>query len=61
MKWLASVRAVLAGNSSSAPVTPAASPNLPSKAELRAKQVSCDLISQKEMTQFTLKGQSEKV
>lgn len=41
MKWLASVRAVLAGSSSSAPVTLAASPNLPSKADLRAKQVSC--------------------
>lgn len=40
MKWLASVRAVLAGGSRSAPVTPAASPNLPSKADLRAKQVS---------------------
>lgn len=42
MKWLASVRAVLAGGSRSAPVTPAASPNLPSKADLRAKQVSCN-------------------
>lgn len=41
MKWLASVRAVLAGGSRSAPVTPAASPNLPSKADLRTKQVSC--------------------
>lgn len=41
MKWLASVRAALAGGSRSAPVTPAASPNLPSKADLRAKQVSC--------------------
>lgn len=40
MKWLSSVRAVLAGGSRSAPVTPAASPNLPSKADLHAKQVS---------------------
>lgn len=40
MKWLASVRAALAGSSSSAPVTPAVSPDLPSKADLRAKQVS---------------------
>ena len=41
MKWLASVRSVLAGGSRSAPVTPAASPNMPSKADLRSKQVSC--------------------
>lgn len=40
MKWLASVRSVLAGGSRSAPVTPAASPNMPSKADLRSKQVS---------------------
>ncbi len=41
MKWLASVRAVLAGGSRSAPVTPAASPNIPSKTDLHAKEVSC--------------------
>lgn len=40
MKWLASVRAALSGVSRSAPATPVASPNPPSKAELRAKQVS---------------------
>lgn len=40
MKWLSSVRAVLAGGSRSAPVTPAASPKPPSKADLHAKQVS---------------------
>lgn len=42
MKWLASVRSVLTGGSRSAPVTPAASPNMPSKADLRAKQVGCE-------------------
>lgn len=42
MKWLASVRAALAGGSRSAPVTPAASPVVPSKADLHAKQVSCE-------------------
>lgn len=41
MKWLASVRAMLAGGSRSAPVSPAASPVLPSKADLHAKQVRC--------------------
>lgn len=41
MKWLASVRAMLAGGSRSAPVTPAASPNMPSRADLHAKRVSC--------------------
>eukprot|EP00064_Thunnus_orientalis_P005368 superscaffoldBa00000521_g5382 len=39
MKWLASVRAMLPGGSRSAPVTPAASPNMPSKADLHAKQL----------------------
>lgn len=39
MKWLASVRAAFAGGSRSAPVTPAASPNMPSRADQRAKQV----------------------
>lgn len=39
MKWLSSVRAMLARGSRSAPVSPVASPNLPCKADLRAKQV----------------------
>ncbi|XP_051248275.1 neuron navigator 3 isoform X6 [Dicentrarchus labrax] len=42
MKWLASVRAVLTGGSRSAPVTPAASPNMPSKADRHAKQIYTD-------------------
>lgn len=41
MKWLTSVRTALAGGSRSAPATPAASPNMPSKADQHAKQVSC--------------------
>lgn len=40
MKWLASVRSMLAGGSRSAPATPAASPTMSSKADQHAKQVS---------------------
>lgn len=41
MRWLASVHAMLVRGSRSAPVTPSTSPNLASKADLHAKQVSC--------------------
>ncbi|CAB1428023.1 unnamed protein product [Pleuronectes platessa] len=44
MKWLASVRAVFAGGSRSAPLTPAASPVIPSKADLHFKQLDSILL-----------------
>ncbi|XP_061617812.1 neuron navigator 3 isoform X8 [Phyllopteryx taeniolatus] len=42
MKWLSSVRAVLAGGSHSAPVTPVGSPSVQSKEDLNAKQIYTD-------------------